>query len=53
MKKCPTHWIHLTVLAFFMVAIVACSGCETIKGAVRGIGQDIKDTDEWFRENFW
>ena len=48
MKKQVGKWSIVCILICFL-AIIVCSGCETCKG----IGKDIKNADDWFKEHAW
>ena len=43
-------------VAIFLVCgiiLFISAGCETVKGMAKGMGRDIKNTDEWLRNNAW
>ncbi|MDD5019283.1 MAG: hypothetical protein PHS61_02535 [Candidatus Omnitrophica bacterium] len=40
---------RLILLACALVLMATCLGCETVKG----VGRDIKNADQWMRDNAW
>lgn len=49
MKTQRRPWCAVFVLFIGLVVVLALSGCETCKG----FGRDIKNADEWMKDNLW
>ena len=48
MKK-KKVFLSVFAIAICIVSFIMLSGCETCKG----VGRDIKDADQWFRDHAW
>ena len=49
MKIDKSRLAGLSFLFVFLFVLTTLYGCETCKG----VGRDIKNADEWFREHAW
>jgi predicted small secreted protein len=64
MRKNMSKKVHYLLL---MILLMASTGCETVKGAANGLGQDVhnlsnpdkngwnalKKADDWVQKNVW